>query len=80
MELAILTWCHLFITKAESVPAFNLAPRQERMLETALAARTANTGTTQSSLVIFRPRPVYTRGKSPRSSLNRGLGEPQRRT
>jgi len=36
MELAVLTQCHLFMTKAETVPAFNLAPRQERVLETQL--------------------------------------------
>jgi hypothetical protein len=33
MKLAVLTGCHLLITKPETVPAFNLPPRQERMLD-----------------------------------------------
>jgi len=49
---------------------FSTTPRTH-VGDIALAARTANTGTTQRSLVIFRPWPVYIRGNSPRSSLNR---------
>jgi hypothetical protein len=37
-------------------------------------------GTSWKWLVSFTPRPLYTRGKSPRYPLDRRLGEPQNRS
>jgi hypothetical protein len=45
-----------------------------------ISRRLLNLGTRWKRAVSFTPRPLYPRGKSPRYSLDRRLGEPQSRS
>jgi len=65
----------------KTYPFLQEAPRREHVLGSeGVAPRIPNLGTRWRSVVSLTPRPLYSRGKSPRHPLDRKMGGPQSRS